>query len=101
MLRDYKLMNFRNRYFKVANVNTHSFIQTISIAPLQRRSRRSTDTAPEFHAEAPHATESERLAQGPYVAAKAGIEHMTLRTKGVDSTKAPPRPTIVLLSFLS
>ena len=27
------------------------------------------------------------------MAARAGVEPMTLRTKGVDSTKAPPRPT--------
>jgi len=39
---------------------------------------------PEFHAEAPQATVSEGLAQGPYVAARAGAEPMTLRTKGVD-----------------
>ena len=47
---------------------------------------------PEFHAEAPQETVSEGLAQDPYVAARAGVEPMTLRTKGVDSTKAP-RPT--------
>src|SRR6218665_120444 len=40
----------------------------------QRRSRHSTDTVPEFHAEAPQATVSEGLAQGPYVAARAGVE---------------------------
>src|SRR6218665_3196235 len=67
----------------------HSFIQAISIASLQVlyyfHSRHSTDTVPEFHAEAPQATVSEGLAQGPYVAARAGVEPMTLRTKGVDS----------------
>jgi len=75
----------------------HSFIQAISIAPLQvhyikRHSRHSTDTMPEFHAEAPQATVREGLAQGPYVAARAEVEPMTLRTKGVDSTNAPPTP---------
>ena len=35
----------------------------------QKRSRHSTDTVPEFHTEAPQATASEGLAQGPYVAA--------------------------------
>src|SRR6218665_890737 len=75
----------------------HSFIQAISIVPLQatttqRRSRHNTDTVPEFHAEAPQATVSEGLAQGPYVAARAGVEPMTLRTKGLDSTNAPPTP---------
>ena len=38
---------------------------------------------------------SEGLAQGPNVAARAGIEPMTLRTKGVDSANALPRPTNV------
>src|SRR6218665_2101710 len=59
----------------------------------QRCSRHSTDTAPEFHAKAPQTTVSEGLAQGLYVAARAGVQPMTIRTKGVDSTKAPPRPT--------
>jgi len=40
----------------------------------------------EFHAEAPHATASEGLAQGPYVAARAKLEPMTLGTKGKEST---------------
>jgi len=32
--------------------------------------------------------------QDPYVAARAEVEPMTLQAKGVDSTKAPSRPTI-------
>src|SRR6218665_11645 len=36
------------------------------------------------------ATVSEGLAQGPYMAAKAGVEPMTPRLKVIDSTKAPP-----------
>src|SRR6218665_3202515 len=39
-------------------------------------------SVPEFHAGAPQANVSEGLAQGPYVAARAGVEPMTLRTKG-------------------
>jgi len=45
-------------------------IQAISIAPFQvpyttqKRSRNSTDTASEFHSEAPQATVSEGLAHG-------------------------------------
>ena len=46
------------------------------------------DTVSEFHAEAPQAIVSYGPAQGPYVAARAGVEHMTLWTKGVDSTNA-------------
>ena len=40
------------------------------------------------------ATASKGLAQGPYMAARAGVEPMTLRLKAVDSTKAPPCPTL-------
>src|SRR6218665_2617246 len=51
------------------------------------------DNAPEFHAEAPQATTSEELAQGPYVAARAEFEPAILRSKGNDFTNVPPRPT--------
>ena len=44
------------------------------------------------HAEAPQATVSEGLAQGPYMAARARVEPATLRTKGVDSTNATHTP---------
>jgi len=37
----------------------------------------------EFHAEAPQATVSEGLAQGPYVAARAGFEPTTIRSTGI------------------
>ena len=47
----------------------------------QGRSRHSTDTVPEFHAEAPQAIASERLAQCPYMAARAGVEPTTLRLR--------------------
>src|SRR6218665_1622294 len=77
----------------------YSFIWDISIAPLrasatQRHSRHSTDTVPEFHAEAPQATVSKELAQDPYVAARAGGKPNTLRPKGIDSTKVPLNPTL-------
>ena len=54
--------------------------------------RHSTDTVPAFHAEAPQATVSEGFAQDPYVATRAGVEPMTLRTKGVNSTNTPHTP---------
>ena len=53
----------------------------------------------EFHAEAQQAIASGGLAPGPYGAARARFEPTTLRRKGVDSTKAPPRPT-TLFEFL-
>ena len=51
---------------------------------------------PEFYAEAPQAIVSEGLAQGPYVAARVGVEPMTLRTKGVDSINAPPMRVVYM-----
>jgi len=50
------------------------------------------NTVPEYHSEAPQATVNEGLAQGPYVAARAGVAPMTLRTIDVDSTNAPHKP---------
>ena len=47
-----------------------------------------------LHAEALQATVSEGLAQGPYIAARAGFEPKTLLSKGVVSTNAPPCPHI-------
>src|SRR6218665_810665 len=60
-------------------------IQAISIAPLQstttqRCSRDRMDTVSKLQAETPLATASKRLAQGPYTAARAGLEPTTLLT---------------------
>ena len=56
----------------------HSFIQAVSIGPLQvhyysEALRHSMDTVSDFHTEAPQATASEELAQCPYVAARATV----------------------------
>ena len=74
------------------------FIQTISIAPLQVYYRYYSEVLPTQH-EVPQATVSEGLAQGSYVAARAGVEHMTLRMKGVESTNAPPTPHVYHLTL--
>src|SRR6218665_997748 len=56
----------------------------------------STDTVSEFRsAQATVQNVSKGLAQGPYVAARAGVEPTTLRLKVIVSTNAPPRLTIV------
>ena len=60
-----------------------------------RRSLDSTDTVSKFHAEAPQATASEELVQGPYVATRDEFEAATLWTKGTESTNEPSRPTII------
>src|SRR6218665_2698949 len=84
------LHSFRLLLYRLLNSSTR---------PTQRRSRHSTDTVPGFHAETPQATEL-RLSQGPNVTARAGVEPMALRTKGVDSTKAPSRPTTKLFNHV-
>ena len=38
---------------------------------------------------------SERLAQGPYMAARVGFETATLRTQGTEVTTEQPRLTII------
>ena len=48
------------------------------------------DTVSEFPVKVPQATASGGLAQGLYVAARAGFEPTTLRTKGDESTNEPP-----------
>ena len=46
----------------------------------------STDTVSEFHAEAHRQLQVKGLAQGPYMAARAGVESTTLRLKVMVST---------------
>ena len=46
----------------------------------------------EFHAKVPQANASEGIAPGPYVAARAGFEPVTIRTKCDESTSEPLRP---------
>ena len=54
-----------------------------------------------LHAEALQATVSEGLPQGPCVAARAGFAPTTHRSNGIDSTNAPPRPTIIYVHIHS
>ena len=79
----------------------HSFIQAISIAPFQVHLKSLLTQhgyCVEFHTEASQTTVSEGLAQGPYVAARAGFEPATLQTKGVEPTNEPPCPTCYIES---
>src|SRR6218665_3613031 len=65
------------------------------MGPIQKRPRPQQLTlCRSLHAEALQAAASEGLAQGPYVEARAGFEPMILRSKGIDSTNAPPCSTI-------
>ena len=69
-------------------------IELLTAWALQKRSSPTTaiDTVWSLHAEALQATVSQGLAQGSYVAARAGFELATLRSKDIDSTNAPRRP---------
>jgi len=50
----------------------------------------------EFYAEAPQATASEGLAQGPYLSARARLEPTTVGTKGDESINEPLLPTLIV-----
>src|SRR6218665_2581154 len=59
----------------------------------QRRSRLQHGYCIGVSRRCAQATVSKGLAQGLYMAARAGVEPTTLRLKAIDSTKAPPCPT--------
>jgi len=80
-----------NKADKQTFVSSGYFYRTSS-SPLLLRSAPDTERKLSlFHAEAPQATASEGLAQGPYVAARAGFEPTILRTKGDESTNEQPK----------
>src|SRR6218665_2239102 len=60
-------------------IHFYSAFHSMSLRPQQLTLCRS------LHAEALQTTASEGLAQGPYVAARAGFEPATIRSKGTDS----------------
>src|SRR6218665_1733059 len=66
----------------------HSFILAISIAPLQvlYYSRLQHGYCIGVSRRSAQATVGKGLAQGPYIAARAGVEPTTLRLKAIDST---------------
>ena len=72
----------------------HSFILAISIAPLQvlYYSQLQHGYCIGVSRRSAQATAGKGLAQGPYMAARSGVEPTTLRLKAIDSTKAPPCP---------
>src|SRR6218665_4040785 len=82
------------------SVFIHSFIPVISIAPLQqssttqRRSQLQHGYCVGVSHRSAQATVGKGLAQGPYVAARAGVEPTTLQLSVIASTNAPPCPTI-------
>jgi len=78
-----------------STIFNHSFILAISIAPPQ--AHYYSEALPTQHGyyvgvsrRSAQATVGKELAQGPYVAARAGVEHTTLRLRVIDLTNAPP-----------
>ena len=69
-------------------IHSGCFYSASSTPLLLRGTPDTAQTVLEFHAKVPQATVSEGLAQGPYVAARAGVKPMTLQTNGIDSTSA-------------
>jgi len=86
-------------------LSLHSFIQAISIVPLQvhyysealpTQHGDCVYTVSEFHAESLQAIVSEGLAHGPCVVARAWFEPTTPRTKGDESNNEPLCPTKIV-----
>ena len=96
-------------YFKTWIFHIHSllFILAISIAPLEVHYY--SEALPTQHGycigvsrQSAQATVSKGLAQGSYVAARAGVEPTTLRLRVIDSTNASPRPVwwLIIISII-
>ena len=76
--------------FTFINLFRLFLIRLFKSTTTQRRSLHSTDTVPKLHAEALLPAASKGLVQGPYMAARAGFEPKTLRTKDDESANKPP-----------
>src|SRR6218665_1825813 len=96
-------------YAKSMNTHTHSrstliqsFILAISIAlfkssTTQRRSQLQHGYCIVVSRRSAQATAGKGRAQGPYMAARAGVEPTPLRLRVIASTNAPPCPTTICL----
>src|SRR6218665_647404 len=82
------LILFQNHRFSFFHSFGHFYSAPSSPLLLRGAPDYSTDTVSEFQG-----TVGKGLAQGPYMAARAGVEPTTLWLKAIDSTKAPPCPT--------
>src|SRR6218665_297735 len=78
------------------SIHIHSFRpflkRPLKFSTTQRRSRLQHRYCIGVSRRSAQATGGKGLAQGPYMAAKAGVEPTTLRLKAIDSTKVPPCP---------
>ena len=87
----------RLTHLSLSNSFIPRYFYSASSSPLLLRGAPdySIDTVMELTHQALQATVSEGLAQGPYMAARAGFEPATLLTKGTESTNEPSRPTLL------
>src|SRR6218665_1614489 len=74
----------------------HFYIAPSKSSTTQRRSRLQHGYCIGVLRRSAQATAGKGLAQGPYMAARAGGEPTTLRLKAIDSTKTPPCPELLL-----
>src|SRR6218665_2524552 len=73
----------------------HFYSAPFKSSTTQRRSRLQHGYCIGASCRSAQTTVGKGLAQGPYVAARTGVESTTIRLKVIDSTKALPRPTIL------
>src|SRR6218665_125813 len=78
----------------------HFYSVPFKSSTTQRRSRLQHGCCIGVSRRSAQATAGKGLVQGPYMAARAGVEPTTLRLKVIVSTKAPPRPTILLITIV-
>src|SRR6218665_194945 len=81
----------------------HFYIAAHSMSLSEALSITSIDTVSEFTRRSATDNCKRRTCPSPYVAVKAGFGPATLRSKGIDSTNAPPRPStfsVVELRYL-
>src|SRR6218665_141083 len=71
----------------------HFYSAPSSSSTTQRRSRLQHGYCIGVSRRSAQATANKGLAQGPYMAARAGVEPTTLRLRVIASTNAPPCPT--------
>ena len=85
---------FRDNFGLIMIMKTWHFYSATLSTTTQRRSQLQHGYFIGVSRRSAQATAGKGLSQGPYMVARAGVEPTTLRLKAIDSTKAPPCPTI-------
>ena len=89
-----------NSVTKGCSIIIHSFWpflqRPFKSSTTRRRSRLQHGYCIRVSRRSAQATIGKKLAQGPYVAARAGVKPTTLRLKVIDSTKVPRHPILAI-----